>query len=65
MRRRFTLALALVAALGMLGPVTASAAARSIRHVFIIVLENESVGTTFGAGSPAPYLATTLRSQGA
>ncbi|MDQ2896814.1 MAG: alkaline phosphatase family protein, partial [Actinomycetota bacterium] len=37
----------------------------SIRHVFIIVLENESASTTFAPGSPAPYLATTLRSQGA
>jgi len=36
-----------------------------IKHVFIIVLENESEATTFGPGSPAPYLAKTLRSQGA
>ncbi|HET9719009.1 MAG TPA: alkaline phosphatase family protein [Solirubrobacteraceae bacterium] len=36
-----------------------------IRHVFIIVLENESASTTFGANSPAPYLARTLRSEGA
>jgi hypothetical protein len=33
--------------------------------VFVIVLENESAGETFGAGSPAPYLAQTLRGQGA
>ena len=36
-----------------------------IGHVFVIVLENESASTTFGAGSPAPYLSTTLRSEGA
>jgi len=33
--------------------------------VFVIVLENEAASTTFGPGSPAPYLSTTLRSQGA
>jgi hypothetical protein len=33
--------------------------------VFIIVLENESAATTFGAGSPAPYLSQTLTAQGA
>jgi hypothetical protein len=33
--------------------------------VFIIVLENESASTTFAKNSPAPYLAKTLRSEGA
>jgi hypothetical protein len=36
-----------------------------IRHVFIIVLENQSYAATFGAHSAAPYLATTLASEGA
>ncbi len=36
-----------------------------IRHVFTIILENESASTTFGPGSPAPYLAKTLTSEGA
>jgi hypothetical protein len=36
-----------------------------IKHVFILVLENESASTTYGANSPAPYLAKTLRSEGA
>jgi hypothetical protein len=36
-----------------------------IRHVFIIVLENESASTTFAKNSAAPYLARTLRSEGA
>ena len=67
MKRRASLLLALMAALGTLftGAATASAAVPAIRHVFIIVLENESAATTFGANSPAPYLAQTLRSQGA
>ena len=42
-----------------------AAALPPIRHVFIIILENESSGLTFGKHSPAPYLARTLRSQGA
>jgi hypothetical protein len=33
--------------------------------VFVIVLENESASTTFGRASPAPYLARTLRGEGA
>jgi len=38
--------------------------AAAVRHVFVINLENKGYATTFGAGSPAPYLATTLRRQG-
>ena len=33
--------------------------------MFVLVLENESRSTTFGAHSPAPYLAKTLPSEGA
>ena len=36
-----------------------------IRHVFLIVLENESFDRTFGPQSPAPYLAHDLVSHGA
>src|SRR5579885_3623794 len=36
----------------------------AIGHVFVIVLENQSFDVTFGANSPAPYLAKTLRDQG-
>src|SRR5882724_2863677 len=36
-----------------------------IRHVFILVLENQSFATTFGKPAPAPYLAETLTSKGA
>ncbi len=36
-----------------------------IRHVFLIVLENQGFDTTFNAHSRAPYLADTLRKAGA
>jgi hypothetical protein len=36
-----------------------------IRHVFVLLLENESYGVTFGSRSPASYLARTLPSHGA
>jgi Phosphoesterase family len=35
-----------------------------IKHVFVIVLENEGYDTTFGPTSKAPYLAQALRSEG-
>lgn len=38
--------------------------ATRIGHVFVIVLENENGSTTFGPGSPAPYLSTELLPQG-
>jgi phosphatidylinositol-3-phosphatase len=69
-RRRFS-PLALVAGVlafavpALAGAASASAALPPIGHVFVIVLENESASTTFGAGSPAPYLSSTLRSEGA
>ncbi|TLY72331.1 MAG: phosphoesterase, partial [Gammaproteobacteria bacterium] len=37
----------------------------AVRHVFVILLENQSFGVTFGKHSPAPYLAQTLPAQGA
>ena len=36
-----------------------------IRHVFVLMLENQSYHATFGSGSPAPYLARTLPARGA
>ncbi len=36
-----------------------------VRHVFVIVLENESAAVTFGPNSPAPYLSHTLPARGA
>jgi phosphatidylinositol-3-phosphatase len=41
------------------------AAIPPIRHVFVIVLENEGFDTTFNAHPRAPYLADTLRKAGA
>lgn len=42
-----------------------TAAAPKIGHVFVLVLENQPFDTTFGAQSPAPYLAHELVPQGA
>src|SRR5581483_3554417 len=63
--RGLTLALAILG--GALGaqPAAAASGLPPVRHVFVIVLENESVSTTFGPNSPAPYLAKTLTAQGA
>jgi len=36
-----------------------------IRHVFVLLLENQSYVVTFGRQSAAPYLARTLPAQGA
>jgi phosphatidylinositol-3-phosphatase len=43
----------------------AGAALPPIRHVFLLLLENQSFRDTFGERSPAPYLARTLVAQGA
>ena len=43
----------------------ASAATPQIRHVWVIVLENESASTTFAANSPAHFLAHDLPAAGA
>jgi len=56
------LAVALCAAAS--APAAASAALPPIKHVFVIVLENENADVTFGPASPAPYLSKTLPSQG-
>ena len=40
-------------------------APKSPAHVFVVMLENTSYDTTFGAGSKAPYLATDLTAKGA
>jgi phosphatidylinositol-3-phosphatase len=36
-----------------------------VRHVFVLLLENQSYGATFGKDSAAPYLAHTLPARGA
>jgi hypothetical protein len=58
------LALPLLAALAVLAPLSHLNAAEQIKHVFVIVLENEGYNTTFGPQSPAPYLSKTLPSKG-
>ena len=50
-------------------PASSARAAREslppIRHVFVLLLENQSYGVTFGSHSGAPYLAHTLPDRGA
>ena len=59
------LVIALVAAvLTTTGSSPAVAATPAIGHVWVIELENKGFDQTFGPGSPAPYLATTLPTQG-
>src|SRR5580693_2095768 len=47
------------------GSPLAPSGAAPVRHVFLIVLENEPYETTFGEHSPAPYLARELTKRGA
>ena len=52
------------AACCVLVPPLAQAAAPPVRHVFLIVLENQTYNVTFGRDSQAPYLAQNLTKQG-
>jgi len=56
---------ALVAACLAFTAAPAHALTPPIKHVWVVVLENESAGTTFGPNSPAPFLAKTLPANGA
>src|SRR3954453_5080175 len=62
--RRTALALAVCTSLLFSAATSATAALPPIKHVWIVVLENENYDTTFGPNSKAPYLAKTLTSQG-
>lgn len=64
-RNLFPGLLALLLAVWQPGPLRAQPAAAPVRHVFVIVLKNEPFEITFGANSPAPYLAHELPRQGA
>jgi hypothetical protein len=67
MPRLGTILLALCAVLALAVPAHARPAPGGpppVGHVFIVFLENENADTTFGPGSPAPYLSQTLPSQG-
>ena len=74
MIRRLVLLVAVgagLAALWVSGGSTAStvggapASVPHVKHVFIVVLENENEASTFGPNSQIPYLAKTMTSQGA
>src|SRR3954453_15736177 len=62
--RRTALALAVCTSLLFSAATSATAALPPIKHVWIVVLENQNYDTTFGPNSKAPYLAKTLTSQG-
>ncbi|MGH8323622.1 MAG: transferrin receptor-like dimerization domain-containing protein, partial [Steroidobacteraceae bacterium] len=47
------------------GKASSTGSTPPIRHVFVLLLENESASVTFGNTSPAPYLAQSLPAQGA
>jgi hypothetical protein len=55
---------AAIAVAALLALAASAAAAPPIKHVFIVMLENENADTTFGAKSKAPYLSKTLRARG-
>jgi len=56
----------LVAALSAASALAAPVGGKfQVRHVFVLVLENESAAVTFGPDSPAPFLSQTLPTQGA
>jgi hypothetical protein len=62
------LLLVLALALPIVGAAAAPAGAAEvphIKHLFVIVLENEDAESTFGATPPVPYLGTTMREAGA
>lgn len=50
---------------GRATPARAAASAPPIRHIFVIVLENESYASSFGDPAADPYLAQTLPARGA
>jgi hypothetical protein len=63
-----TFLLAVLAALALAAPAEArlpTGGPPPVRHVFVVMLENENADSTFSADSPAPYLSQTLPSQGA
>ena len=65
-RRLLRLATALACgALGSAAAQSAPAALPPIRHVFVLMLENESYESTFAENSRAPYPAHTLPARGA
>jgi len=70
MRKFVGIVAVLAAVVAMAAPAVARSSGTSsskqppIKHVFVINLENKSFDETWGASSPAPYLAQTLKAQG-
>src|SRR3954447_2724061 len=62
--RSLALLVALAASMMGLGVANAGAATPTIKHVWVVVLENKSYDTTFGASPGSAYLGTTLPAQG-
>jgi hypothetical protein len=66
--KRVAAVLVLALAMFLAGALSASARAAGvpqINHLFIIVMENENAEDTYAADPPAPYLANTMRAEGA
>jgi hypothetical protein len=63
--RRFVALAALACALWAAGSTAASAATPTVRHIFLILLENKSYDKSFGSSPGSRYLAKTLPPQGA
>jgi phosphatidylinositol-3-phosphatase len=63
-RRRLVVLLGLLLVCLLGGAQSSVAALPPVKHVFVILLENENASSTFGANSPSPYLARTLSAQG-
>src|ERR1700732_1063016 len=57
--------LALTAPVSIAAPAPAAQALPPIRHVFLLLLENQSYDISFARASPAAYLAHTLPARGA
>jgi phosphatidylinositol-3-phosphatase len=64
MGRRVVTAILAAAVLGAVAPAPVSAALPPVKHVFVILLENENADSTFGPESKAPYLARELPARG-
>src|SRR4051794_37615383 len=62
--RRVLVGIGLVVAIALALPAVGSAALPPVKHVFVVVLENENADVTFGPGTKAPYLARALPAQG-
>jgi phosphatidylinositol-3-phosphatase len=63
--RKFLIALCLLLATAAVAPAAAAGQPPPIRHVFVVLLENENADVTFAPGSPAPYLSQELPRRGA